>query len=51
MRENAEMFWKKLAMLQTILNLLDFCKGSMRKLLGKISKETKKIEMSKLQKR
>ena len=23
-RENAEMFWKKLALLQTILNLLDF---------------------------
>ena len=51
MGKNAEMFWKKLAMMQTILNLLDFCKGSMRKLLGKISKEIKKIETPKLQKR
>ena len=38
-------------MLKKNSNLLDFCKGSMRKILGKVFKETKKIEVYNMQKK
>ena len=43
--EEVSKCFEKLATLKKISNLLDFCKGRMRKILGKILEETKKIEV------